>query len=58
MISDVLFDAVAEINAYLDRDDSPYAEHPALPSIVAVRDAMEAVRVELDNDDLVLDARP
>jgi len=48
MISDVLYDAVDEIDTYLADDRHWYAAEWAV-RICAVRNAMDAMRGELDN---------
>jgi hypothetical protein len=48
MINDVLTDAVDEIDRYLGWEIGPYLEAGVRARIVALRDQMDALRVELD----------
>ena len=48
MINDVLTEAVDEIDRYLGWEIGPYLEAEVSARIVALRDQMDALRVELD----------
>jgi hypothetical protein len=48
MINDVLTEAVEEIDRYLGWEIGPYLEAEVRARIVALRDQMDALRVELD----------
>ncbi len=51
MISDVLHDAVTEIDNYLrDGTGSAWPGHHWHPSVVAIRNLMEDLRCSLDDD--------
>jgi hypothetical protein len=48
MINDVLTEAVEEIDRYLGWEIGPYLEADVRARIVALRDQMDALRIELD----------
>jgi hypothetical protein len=48
MINDVLSEAVEEIDRYLGWEIGPYLEAEVRARIVALRDQMDALRLELD----------